>query len=80
MNTTYDYCIIGAGPSGLTLAYLLSSIGKKCIIIDNNKDIGGCHRVTRINGLFSEHGPRIYSSSFKNVINLLKTMNIDFYK
>lgn len=80
MNITYDYCIIGAGPSGLTLAYLLSSIGKKCILIDDNKDIGGCHRVTRINGLFSEHGPRIYSNSYKNFINLLKTMNIDFYK
>lgn len=79
MNQFYDYCIIGAGPSGLTLAYLLSKIGKKCIIIDENQNIGGCHRVTRINGLFSEHGPRIYSSSFKNVINLLKSMNIDFY-
>jgi len=80
MNTIYDYCIIGAGPSGLTISYLLSSIGKKCILIDTNSDIGGCHRVTRINGLFSEHGPRIYSNSFKNFINLLKTMNIDFYK
>ena len=80
MNVTYDYCIVGAGPCGLTLAYLLSSIGKKCIIIDDNKDIGGCHRVNRINGLFSEHGPRIYSNSFKNSIRLLKTMNIDFYK
>ena len=80
MNTIYDYCIIGAGPSGLTLSYLLSQIGKKCIIIDKNSDIGGCHRVTRINEMFSEHGPRIYSSSFKNFINLLRTMNIDFYK
>jgi hypothetical protein len=80
MNITYDYCIVGAGPCGLTLAYLFSSIGKKCIIIDNNKDVGGCHRVNRINGLFSEHGPRIYSNSFKNAICLLKTMNIDFYK
>lgn len=80
MNTNYDYCIIGAGPSGLTLAYLFSSIGKKCILIDNNEDIGGCHRVTRINGLFSEHGPRIYSDSYKNFINLLRKMNIDFYK
>ena len=79
-NNKYDYCIIGAGPSGLTLAYLFSSIGKKCILIDDNKDVGGCHRVTRINDLFSEHGPRIYSSSFKNVINILKSMNIDFYK
>ena len=49
----YDYCIIGAGPSGLTLANLLSSIGKNCVIIDENNDIGGCHRVTRIDGLFT---------------------------
>ena len=79
MNSIYDYCIIGAGPSGLTLAYLLSNIGKKCIIIDENNDIGGCHRVKRINGLFTEHGPRIYSNSYINFINLLKLMNIDFY-
>lgn len=75
----YDYCIVGAGPTGLTVAYLLSSIGKKCIIIDRNSDIGGCHRVTRLNGLFTEHGPRIYSNSYINFINLLKTMNMNFY-
>jgi hypothetical protein len=76
----YDYCIIGAGPTGLTVSYLLSKIGKKCILIDKNKDIGGCHRVNRVNGLFTEHGPRIYSSSFINTKNLLKEMNIDFNK
>lgn len=75
----YDYCIIGAGPSGLTVANLLSSIGKKCVIVDENNDIGGCHRVTRIDGLFTEHGPRIYSNSYINFINFLKTMNINFY-
>jgi hypothetical protein len=75
----YDYCIIGAGPTGLTLAYLLSNVGKKCIIIDENLDIGGCHRVTRVNGFFTEHGPRIYSDSYINFIKLLKMMNVNFY-
>ena len=74
----YDFVIIGAGPSGLTLAYLLGKAGKKCIIIDKNESIGGCHRVKRINGFFTEHGPRIYSSSYINTIKLLKTFNIDF--
>ena len=77
-NTEYDYCIIGAGPTGLTVSYLLSKIGKKCILIDKNKDVGGCHRVDRVNGLFTEHGPRIYSSSYVNTKNILKLMDIDF--
>jgi hypothetical protein len=78
MSKEYDYCIIGAGPTGLTLAYLFSKIGKKCLLIDKNQDVGGCHRVTRVNGLFTEHGPRIYSSSYKNTRNLLKQMDINF--
>jgi hypothetical protein len=80
MSNEYDYCIIGAGPTGLTLAYLFSKIGKKCLIVDKNGNIGGCHRVTRVNGLFTEHGPRIYSSSYVNTRNLLKKMDINFDK
>ena len=75
----YDYTIIGAGPSGLITAYLLAKSGKKCILIDKNDNIGGCHRVLRINGLFTEHGPRIYSSSYLNTINILNDMGINFY-
>lgn len=74
----YDYVIIGAGPSGLTLAYLLGQYGKKCAIIDKNNSVGGCNRVTRVNGLFSEHGPRIYSSSYINTKMLLTKMNSSF--
>jgi protoporphyrinogen oxidase len=75
----YDYTIIGAGPSGLITAYLLAKSGKKCILIDKNDNIGGCHRVLRIDGLFTEHGPRIYSSSYLNTINILNDMGINFY-
>ena len=75
----YDYVIIGAGPTGLTLAYLLGKLGHKCVIIDKNDSIGGCHRVTRVNGLFTEHGPRIYSSTYINTMKLLQKMNVDFY-
>lgn len=79
-QTIYDYVIIGAGPAGITLAYSLSYAGKKCLLIDKNSTIGGCHRVTRsIEGLFTEHGPRIYSNSYVNTIRLLRHMNINFY-
>ena len=70
----YDYIIIGSGPCGLTMALYLSDIGKKCLIIDKNKDIGGCHRVTRVDEKFTEHGPRIYLSSYKNVHTILEKL------
>lgn len=75
----YDYIIIGGGPTGLTLAWCLSRYDKKIALIDKNDSLGGCHRVNRINGLFSEHGPRLISNS-KIFIKILDEMNIDFYK
>lgn len=78
----YDLVIIGGGPAGLALATYCSKINKKIIIIDKENDIGGCHRVRRIKHkdqmIFTEHGPRIYSSSYLNFIQLLKDININF--
>jgi protoporphyrinogen oxidase len=75
----YDYVIIGAGPTGLTLAYLLSKYNKKVILIDKEY-IGGCHGVERVDGLFSEHGPRIYIDNFHMFKRLLKEIGGDFNK
>jgi protoporphyrinogen oxidase len=74
----YDYTIIGAGPAGLTCAYYLGKKGKKVLLIDKNETVGGCHRVTRLNGLFSEHSPRFYSDSYVNFQNLLLNFGTSF--
>ena len=74
----FDYIIVGAGPSGLAFAHCCSKIGKKVLIIERENDIGGCHRVRRVNGLFTEHGPRIYSSTYKTMIMLLNDMSLNF--
>jgi hypothetical protein len=80
MSDIYDYVIVGGGPVGITLSYTLSTIGKRCCLIDLNNSLGGCHRVTRSReGLFTEHGPRIYSNSYVNTIELLNNMNLNFY-
>jgi hypothetical protein len=74
MNT-YDYIIVGAGPSGLTCAQLLSK-NNKVLLIEKETNLGGCHRVKRVNGLFTEHSPRVYMGNFFNVKMILNDMNI----
>jgi hypothetical protein len=75
-----DYIIVGSGPTGLALAWLLSKYNNKIMIIEQNNEIGGAHRVKRVNGLFTEHSPRIYSNNYKVLRTLLDDMNIDFYE
>lgn len=89
MKQNYDLIIIGGGPSGLALAQCCSSLRKNILIIEREDDIGGCHRVKRVdvtntNGvverMFTEHSPRVYSSTYKTFMNLLKKMDLDFYE
>lgn len=73
----YDFIIIGAGPAGLTLALLLSS-QYKVLLIERESSIGGCHRVQRINNMFTEHSPRVYSNSYKNTETILKMLGLSW--
>ena len=73
----YDLIIVGAGPAGLALAHASSSLYRRILIIDKETEIGGCHRVKRdVNGLFTEHGPRIYLSIYYNFFNLMGEMGL----
>jgi len=72
----YDHIIVGGGPGGMTLATLLPGYN---LLLERESTLGGCHRVRRVNGYFTEHGPRIYMTSYVNTINYLKTIGINFY-
>lgn len=78
IRVIYDYIIAGAGPAGLTCAWILAKNGYKCLVIERENTIGGCHRVRRVNGYFCEHGPRIYATAYLNFLDLLSDMNIDY--
>lgn len=72
--------IIGAGPAGLTLAWLLSP-NNKVTIIDKQASIGGCHASDsnyddRKIQNFSEHGPRVYSGRSKYFVRWLGDMGL----
>lgn len=74
----YDYVIIGAGPTGLTLALYLSKQNKKILIVEKEQYIGGCHGVKRVDNLFSEHGPRIYLDNYNTFKTVLKNIGTSF--
>lgn len=82
MNIKYDkkynYCVVGAGPAGLTIAHFLAKNKYKVLVIDRESSIGGCHRVRRVNDLFTEHGPRIYSTSYINTKNWFSNMRLNY--
>ena len=80
MSNKYEYIIVGGGPTGMTLAWLLENKDRKILLIEKENDLGGCHRVQRVDGYFSEHGPRIYSNSYLTFIHLLTEMEIDFHQ
>ena len=73
----YDYAIVGGGPTGMTLAWILSNQKKNVILIEKDEVLGGCHKVLRVNGYFTEHGPRVYSNSFVMFNEILSEMNFN---
>lgn len=79
MKSKYDLVIVGAGPCGLAMAHCCSHLNMKILVIDREKTIGGCHRVIRKDGLFTEHGPRVYLSSYVNTFRMIKELGLDFY-
>jgi protoporphyrinogen oxidase len=66
-----DVAVIGAGPAGLTAAYLLSKAGKRVVVLDQDRQyVGGIARTVDYNGfLFDIGGHRFFSKS--NEVNRL---------
>jgi len=72
MDKQYDYVIVGGGPTGLTLALYLSKYKRKVALLEKETSLGGCHSVKRVDGLFTEHGPRVYLGNYLVFKDLLQ--------
>jgi hypothetical protein len=71
-DSDYDYVIVGGGPTGLTLALYLSKYHQKVAVVERESSLGGCHSVKRVNGLFTEHGPRVYLENYLTFQRMLQ--------
>jgi protoporphyrinogen oxidase len=66
-----DVAIIGAGPAGLTAAYLLSKSGYKVTVIEKDSHyVGGISRTVEHNGFRFDIGGHRFFSKSKEVVDL----------
>jgi len=68
----YDFLIVGAGLSGITLANLLANKGKEIILVDKKNHIGGaCYDYLEDKILVQKYGPHIFHTDNKQVFDYL---------
>lgn len=67
----YDYCIVGAGPSGLTAAYKLLKGGKTVLLIERNDKIGGLARSYNYDGQIFDIGPKRFHTDDQIVLDFI---------
>ena len=60
----YDYLIVGSGLFGSTFAYRAKQAGKKCLVIDKRRHLGGnvyCENIEGIN--VHKYGAHIFHTT-----------------
>jgi UDP-galactopyranose mutase len=64
----YDYLIVGSGLFGSTFAYEMTKAGKKCLIVENKKNIAGnCYTENKDGINIHTYGPHIFHTNDKGI-------------
>src|SRR5574344_889358 len=75
----YDYLIVGSGLFGAVFAYEMNKKGKKCLVIDKRKHLGGNIYTEEVEGIqVHKYGAHIFHTSNKQVwdyVNQFATFN-----
>ena len=70
-NRTVDVAVIGAGPAGLTAAYLLTKAGKSVAVIEKDPTyVGGISRTVEHDGFRFDIGGHRFFSKSREVVDL----------
>jgi len=67
----YDYCIVGAGPSGLTLAYKLLQGGCRVLVIERESRVGGLAKSYNYDGHIFDTGPKRFHTDDPIVVDFI---------
>ena len=71
-HSHYDFCIVGAGASGLTTAYKLLKAGKKVLVIDRDNRIGGLGKSYEYDGHIFYTGPKRFHTDDPVVLDFIE--------
>ncbi len=67
----YDFCIVGAGPTGLTLAYELGKTGFSVLVIDRASRCGGLSKSYNYDGNIFDIGPKRFHTDDPKVVQFI---------
>ncbi|MDA3866903.1 MAG: protoporphyrinogen oxidase [Salinivirgaceae bacterium] len=74
-NLNTDICIIGAGITGLTLAYHLKKKGKRVTVIEKSAKVGGVIQTIKEDGFIYESGPNTGVLSNPELVELFEELD-----
>jgi len=77
-SENYDIAIVGAGISGLTMAFKIAQSGKKVILLESKEKAGGClNTLYGADDFWVEMGAHTFYSSYTNVIDLIQGAGLE---
>ncbi len=78
LSENYDIAIVGAGISGLTMAFKIAQSGKKVLLLEAKDKAGGClNTLYGDDGFWVEMGAHTFYSSYINTIDLIKSIALE---
>ncbi|PKQ65438.1 hypothetical protein BZG02_00070 [Labilibaculum filiforme] len=78
-SKVYDMIVVGAGISGLSLAYQVAQKGKQVLVLESDNRIGGClntHYHDK-NDFWVEMGAHTFYASYTNLIALIQASGLE---
>jgi len=77
-SENYDIAIVGAGISGLTMAFKIAQSGKKVLLLESKDKAGGClNTLYGADDFWVEMGAHTFYSSYTNVIDLIQAAGLE---
>ena len=69
----FDFCVVGAGASGLTMSYELLKADKSVLLIERDERVGGLAKSHNYNGHIFDTGPKRFHTDDKVVEDFIRS-------